>query len=140
MTLADGTKAQDESAAIFCHTRLVRVPDDARIEQSRCLKRVLVEKVCANKPALRRIQFRVRLERVFHLFSARLEDIEQISVTAFEIFEHVTQLLLGSFGIKPEHPLDDMVSPSPVGWVQVARFGRWLEGFDDDPGRVWTQI
>ena len=140
MTFADGAKAQDKAAAVLRRAGLVGVPDNTRIEQSRRLKRVLVEKVCANKPALCRIQFCVRLERVFHLFSASLEDSEEISVTALEIFEYVTQLLRSSFGIKPKHSLDDMISPRPVGWVQITRFSRRLERFDDDPGWVWTQI
>jgi hypothetical protein len=40
-----------------------------------------------------------------------------ISVTTFEIFEHVAQLLRGSFGIEPKYSVDDVVRPSPIGWV-----------------------
>jgi hypothetical protein len=39
------------------------------------------------------------IKRVFHICGARLEDIDQIPVTAFEIVEHIAQLLGGSFGI-----------------------------------------
>ena len=39
------------------------------------------------------------IKRVFHICGARLEDINQIPVTAFEIVEHIAQLLGGSFGI-----------------------------------------
>jgi hypothetical protein len=35
--------------------------------------------------------FNMRCERLFHLFGARLEDIKKVSVTAFKVFEHVTQ-------------------------------------------------
>ena len=89
MPFADGAKAQDESTAIFRGTRLVGVPDDARIEQGRCLERILVEKIRPDQSALRLVQFSMRCKRLFHLFGARLEDIEQISVTAFKIFEHI---------------------------------------------------
>ena len=71
---------------------------------------------------------------------ARLENIEQISVTAFEIFEHVAQLLRGSFGIEPKNPVDDMIGPDLIGRIEVSGLSRRLEGSDDDPGRIRAQI
>jgi hypothetical protein len=91
------------------------VPDDARIEQSRGLEGVLVQKIRPDQSALRLIQFSMRFERLFHLIGARFEDIQQISVTAFEIFQHVDQLFRGSFGIKPKNPVDDMVGANLIG-------------------------
>jgi hypothetical protein len=57
----------------------------------------------------------MRLERLFHLFSTRLEDTEQISVTTFKSCEHVAQLLRRSFGIKPKYPADDIVRSNFIG-------------------------
>ena len=91
MPLSDGAKAQDESAAILRGAGLVWVSDNARIEQGGRLEGVLVEKIRPDQSALRLSQLSMRCERLFHLFGARLEDIEQISVTALKIFEHVTQ-------------------------------------------------
>ena len=140
MPLADGTKAQDESTAILRHAGLVRMSDDARIEQGRRLEGVLVEKIRTDQPALRFIQFSMRFERLFHLVGARLEDIEQISVTTFKIFEHVDQLFGGSFGIKPKNSADDMVGPDFIDGIEVSGFSRRLEGSDDDSGRIRAQI
>ena len=72
---------------------------------------------------------------VFHFCGARLEDIEQIPVTTFEILEHLAQLLRGGFGIEPKNPVDDMIGPDLVGGIEVSGLSRRFEGPDDDPGR-----
>jgi hypothetical protein len=82
----------------------------------------------------------MRLQRLFHLCGARLEDLKQVPVTTFEIFEHLSQLSGGSLGLEPNNPADDMVDPSLIGWVEVPGFSRRSEGSDDDPGRVRAQI
>ena len=140
MSFADGAKAQDESTAVLRRSGLVGVPDDAWIEQSRRFKRILMKKIGADQAALRLIQFGMRLERIFHIRGARLEEIEQIPVATFKIFEHIAELSLGCFGIKPKNPFDNMISPDLVGWIEVAGFSRRLEGSDDDPGRIRAQI
>ena len=82
----------------------------------------------------------MRLERLFHFSGARLENIEQISVTTFEIFEHVVQLLCSRFGIEPENPVDDMVRPGLVGRIEVSGFSRRFERPDDDSGWIGPQV
>jgi hypothetical protein len=82
----------------------------------------------------------MRLQRLFHLFGARLEDIEQIPVTTFEIFEHVRQLLRGGFGIEAKNSVDDMIGPELIGCVEVTGLRRRFERPDDDPGRIRPQI
>ena len=79
-------------------------------------------------------------QRVFHICGARLEDIEQIPVTAFKIFEHVVQLLCSSFGIEPKHPANDMVGSNLIGGIEVAGFSCRFEGSDENPCRVRAQI
>ena len=80
------------------------------------------------------------LQRLFHLSGARLEDIEQVPVTTFEIFEHVRQLSRGSFGIEAKNSVDDMIGPDLIGWVEVTGLRCRLERPDDDPGRIRPQI
>jgi hypothetical protein len=140
MPFADGAKTQDESTAILWRAGLVGVPDDAGIEQGRRFERVLVKKIRSNQAASRLIQYGMRLQRLFHLGGARFEDLEQVPVTTFEIFEHLCQLSRGGLGIEPKNPGDDMVGPSLVGWVEVSGLSRWLEGSDDDPGRIRAQM
>jgi hypothetical protein len=48
-------------------------------------------------------------------------------------------LLLNGIGIKPENPIDDVVGPSLIGWIEVSGFSRRFEGSDDDPGRIRAQ-
>jgi hypothetical protein len=74
-----------------------------------------------------------------HLCRTRLEDIEQIPVTTFEILDHVAQLLRGSCCIELKNSADDMVGPSLIGW-DVSGFSRRFEGSDDNPGRIRAQI
>jgi hypothetical protein len=79
-------------------------------------------------------------ERVLHLRGARLENVEQVPVSAPEVLKYLAQLLRGSFGIKPKHPANDMIGTDLVSRVEVARLSRRFEGPDDDPGRIWAQI
>ena len=78
----------------------------------------------------------MRLEGLFHLRGAGLKEIEQISVTAFEILKYVCQLSCRRFRVKSKNPVDDMIGPDLVGWIEVAGFSRRFEGSDDDPGRI----
>lgn len=80
------------------------------------------------------------LQRLFHLSGARLEDIEQVPVTTFEIFEHVRQLPFGRFGIEAKNSVDDMIGPDLIGWVEVTGLRRRFERPDDDPCRIRPQI
>jgi hypothetical protein len=82
----------------------------------------------------------MRLQCLFHLYGARLEDFEQVSVTAFEVLEHFSQLSRGDSGLEPKNPANDVVGPGLVGRVEVPGLSRGLEGSDDDPGRIWTQM
>ena len=140
MPFANGAKAQDESAAMFRRAGLVGMPDDAWIEQGRRLERILVEKIGPDQAALRLVQLGMRFERVLHLRGARFENVEQVPVAAFEVFEHLAQLLRGRFGIEPKHPVDDMIGADLVRRVEVSRLSRRFEGPDDDPGRIRAQI
>ena len=140
MAFADGAQTQDEATAIFRRASLVGVSDDARVEQGRRFERVFVQKIRADQAALGVIQFGVRFQRVFHFRGARLEDIDQIPVAAFEIVEHIAQLLCGGFGIEPQDPVNDMIGPYLIGGVEAPGFSCQLEGPDDDPCRVRAQI
>jgi hypothetical protein len=51
----------------------------------------------------------VRVERIFHLIRSRLEYAKQISVPAFEIFEHIAELLFSGSAIELQYPINDMV-------------------------------
>jgi hypothetical protein len=82
----------------------------------------------------------MRLEGLFHLRRASLEEIEQIPVTPFEIFQDLAELSRGCFAIKTKNPFDNMISPKLVGRIEIARFGRRLKGSDDDPGWVRAQV
>ena len=80
----------------------------------------------------------MRVERLFHFYGAGLEDLEQVPVTPFKICEHVNQLTLGGFGIEEKYPVDNMISPRLVSWIEVSGFSRRFEGSDDDPCWIRT--
>ena len=140
MPFADGAKAQDEAAAAIRCAGLVGMPDDARIEQGRSFERIFVEKISADQATLRLVQRSMRCERVLHLGGALFKNVEQVPVSACEVFEHLAQLLRGGVSIEPKHPVNDMIGTDLVGGVEVARLSCRFEGPDDDPGRVWPQI
>ena len=82
----------------------------------------------------------MRFERVFHIRGARLENIDQIPMAAFEIVEHVVQLLCGGFGIEPNYPANDMIGPNLIGGIEISWFSCGFEGSDDYPCRIRAQI
>ncbi len=86
------------------------------------------------------MQCRMRLQRLFHFCGARLEDLKQVSVTTLEIFEHFCQLSRDSLGLKPKNPVNNMVGPSLIGWVEVSGFSRRFERSDDDPRWIRTKV
>ncbi len=129
-----------KSATIFWRARLVGVPDDTWIEQGRRLERVLVKKISTYQAALRLVQFSMGRQRLLHICSARLKDIEQIPVTTFEIIQHVCELPRGGFGIESKNPVDNMVGPELVGWVEVSGFSRRPKGPDDHSGWIRTKM
>jgi len=57
-------------------------------------------------------------------------------VTTFEIFEHLGELPGGSLGLEPKNPVDDMIGPDFISWIEVSGLSRRLEGPDDDPGWI----
>jgi hypothetical protein len=133
---ANGTKAQNEPTAILRRIGLVGMSDDTGVEQGRGFERVLVKEIGSDQTALRPVQYGMRLQRLFHLYGAGLKDFEQVSVTAFEVLEHFSQLSRGDSGLEPKNPADNVVGPGLVGGVEVSGFSRRLEGSDDDPGRI----
>ena len=110
------------------------------LNKRRRFERVLVKKIGSDQAALRLVQYGMRLQCLFHLCGARLEDLEQVPVTAFEVLEHFGELPRGGSGLEPKNPADDMVGPGLIGRVEVSGLSRRLEGSDDDPGRIWTQM
>ena len=76
------------------------------------------------------------LQRRFHFCRAGPKDLNQIPVTTFEIFEHLSQLAGGSLGVEPKNPVNDMIGPDFVRWIEVSGLSRRLERPDDDPGRI----
>ena len=140
MVFANGAKAQDESAAMFRCAGLVGMPNDAWIEQGRGLERIFVEEISPDQTTLHLGQLSMRFECVLHVGGARFKNVEQISVAAFEVVEHLAQLLRGSFSVEPKHPVNDMIGADLVSRVEVARLSRWFEGPDDYPGRIRAQI
>ena len=99
-----------------------------------------MKKVRSDQATLRLVQYGMRLQCLFHLRGTRLEDLEQVPVTTFEIFEHLGELPRGSPGLKPKNPADDMIGPGLIGRVEISRLSRRPEGSHDDPGGVRMQM
>lgn len=140
MPFANGAKAQDEAAAVFRCARLVRMTNNAWIEQGRGFERIFVEKISPDQSTLRLVQRFMGVERLLHFRGARLENFEQVPVPTLEILEHFAQLLCGRVGIEPKHAGHNMVGANLVGRVEVSGLSRRLEGPYDDPRRIRAQV
>ena len=140
MTFTDCSEAQDIPASALGGSGLVRVANYARIEQGRCFEGIFVKKIGTNKLALYFAEGDMRRQGFFHFGGSLLEYLQQVSVPAIEIFEHIGQLTCCGLGIEPENPVDDMVCTCLVGRIEVPRLGCRLERPHDDPGGIRAQI
>ena len=116
------------------------VPHDARIEQGRRLERVLVQEIRADQIPLRFRKNRMRLQRPLHLDGTPLEDLEQVPMATFEVFQYVGKLLFSAIGVEAQYSTDDVIGARLVGGLEIPGLRRWLERPHHDPGRVRPQI
>ena len=133
-------KNQDEATPAFRGAGLIRVGDDARIEQCRRLEGIFMQKVCSDQLTLGLGENRVGRKGDFHFVGARFEGRQKVAVATLKIFQHIGQLVGCDLGIERHDPLDDMVRAGIVGGIEVARFGRRLERAHDHPRRIGTQV
>ena len=140
MSFSDGAKTKDETATALRGTGLVRMRDDAWIEQRGCLERVFVQKIRPDQLALDRGEARMGRKRDFHLAGARLEGREEVAVATLKVLEDVGQLAACHLGIEREDALDNMVRPRLVGGIEVSRLGRRPEWTHDNSCRIRAKI
>src|ERR1700760_1762566 len=140
MAFAASTKTEDKTKAIFGRPRLIGMRHDARIEQRRCLERILVEKIGADELALDLGERDMIGQRIFHLRGTRLESLQQIAVTAEEVLHNVCQLTIGRPGIELEDSLDDMVGAGLIRWIEVAGLCRRFERPHDDARGIGSKM
>ena len=76
-----------------------------------------MKKVGSDQATLGSVQYGVRGQGLFHLGSARLENLQKISVATFEIFENLCQLSRCRAGLQSKDSVDDMVGPGLVGRI-----------------------
>jgi hypothetical protein len=119
---------------------LVRVCNDAWVEERRRLERVLIEEIGAKQLALVEAERSVASEGLLHLIGTRLEGLEQVAVPALEVFEHIRELAGDRRFVEPEDPVDDMIGSRLVVGSQVFGLGRRLEWPDDHTGRIRSEV
>ena len=116
MPFPDRAKTQDEATPAFRRTGLIRMGDDARIEQRRRLEGIFMHEIGADQLALHLGENDMSSKGVFHFVGTRLERLQQVAVAALEILENIGQLVGCRLGIERQDPLDDMVRPCLVRW------------------------
>src|SRR5437899_8843194 len=103
MAFACRAKADSKAQAPLRRTRLVGVRYDAGIEQRGSLERIFVQKIGADQLALDAGKSAVRRQRLFHDVSTRLERLQQITMTALEVLQHVRQYVNCNLRVECEH-------------------------------------
>ena len=139
MTFSNGPQTEDEAARAARHRGLVRMRDDAWIEQRCRFEGVLVQKVGAHELALYLREGTVHRVNDFHGVGTRLEGREQPAVAALEGLEQLRQLLGGGIGIEREDPIDDVRYSLRVRRGEIAGLGTRLEVPHHHSGRVRTE-
>ena len=100
MPFADGTKTEHEATSALRRTGLIRMGDDARIEQCRRFKGIFVQKIGSDQLTLYFAERSVSSKGAFHFVGTRLEDLQQVAVAAFKILEDIGQLAGRRLGVK----------------------------------------
>ena len=140
MPFANGPETENEAQAAFRRARLVRMRHDAGIEQCRGLERIFVQEIGPDQLALDAGKSAVSRQRLFHLVGAELEFLQQVAMPALKVLQYVCQQAGCDFRIECQNTLDDVVGAGLVGRVEIARFGRRLEGAYDHARGIGTQI
>jgi hypothetical protein len=60
------------------------------------------------------VQYGVRGQGLFHISSARFENLQKISVATVKIFENLCELSRGRAALQSKDSVDDMVGPGLV--------------------------
>ena len=100
MPFSDGAETQDKAVPAFRRTRLVGMGDNARIEQCRRFEGIFVQKIGADQLPLYLAENSMSGKGVLHFIGACLENLQQITMAAFEIFEDIGQLAGRRLGVK----------------------------------------
>ncbi len=139
MPFPDRAKTEDEAPPAFRGAGLIKMGDNAWIEQGRGLERIFVHEIGADQLSLYLTESGVSSKGAFHFVGAPLEDLQKVAVATFEIFEDIGQLAGRRLDTERQNPFDDMVGARLVRWVEIARLGRWLERAHDDPRGIRAQ-
>src|SRR5271169_5917609 len=123
MTFPDSAKAQDEATTALRCTGLIRMGDDARIEQCRRFEGIFVQKIGSDQLTLYPGENRMCRKGVFHFFGARLESTQEIAVAVLEMLKDIRQLTGRHLGIERQNSINDMVRPRLINGVEVPRLG-----------------
>ncbi len=131
MALAYRTKTEDETQASVGNAGLVRVRNDAGIEERRSLECVFLEEVCADQPPLGRGKGAMAVDHDVHLRRPRIAAFGKVAMTALEALKRGAQPLLRPGIIERQNPVDDVVGAVEVGGIVIERLSGRLEISED---------
>ena len=100
MTFADRAEAEDEPAPALRRAGLVRMGNDAGIEERGRFKRVFVKKIGPDQLALYHAETSMARKGFLHLVGARLEYRQQVAMPSLEILQNLCQLIGGCPGVQ----------------------------------------
>jgi hypothetical protein len=140
MSFSDRAQAQDETPRSHRRPGLIRMSDDARIEQGRRLERILIQEIGADELPLGLRESHMRREGIFHFVGACLENRQQVAMATLEVVEDLDEQAGSRFRVERQDPIDDVIRPCLVCNVEVARLRRRLERPHDHARRIGSQI
>jgi hypothetical protein len=109
MSFPDGTKTENEAMAAHWGAGLIRMGDDAWIEQCRRFEGIFVQKIGSDQLALYLGESGVRRKGLLHFIGTRLECLKQVAVATLEVLKDIGELGGRRFGIERQDPGNDVV-------------------------------
>ena len=92
MSFAHGAKAENEPPVAGWRTGLIRVGNDARIEECGRFEGVFVQELGPDELALHWTKGFVRPEGILHVVCAQFERLQEIAMAPLEVLEHIGKL------------------------------------------------
>ena len=99
-----------------------------------------MQKICADQLTLRLGKLCMGIQTIFHVTGTGLKSLQKIAVASQEIRKHVSQLRRRHLMIERQNPVDDVVCPRLIRWVEISRFRRRIEWPYNDTRGIGPQV
>ena len=98
-----------------------------------------MQEICADQLALCLGKLCMGFQTILHVSGTGLKSLQKIAVASQKIRKYVSQLRRRHRVIERQNPVDDVVCPRFIRWVEISRFRRRFEWPYNDTRGIGSQ-